>query len=170
MSAVENFKTDISNWFQKHGFGNLIVDFGEDFAYSLFENNQTGIVIGLQGYPEVGRYFEQFLQEYGLEYTGILDPVLALIHELGHSKTLKYFSGNELSLYALAKEFDHGETEQEWFNYYWMIPDEFAANIWEVNFINDNILAVEELCQIYINDWFLIFEETTIDKLLEEVA
>jgi len=170
MTAVETFKNDIQNWLHKNGFNDLMLGFAKDFAYALFENNKTGIVIGVKGYPEIGRYFEQFLYEYGLEYSGILDPVLCFCHELGHHITFKFFTKEEKALFELSKQFDHGESDQEWLNKYWEIPDEFAANIWAINFINNHIEAVEELCSIYIKDWPAIFEETTIEELVKEAA
>lgn len=168
MTAVEKFKTDLANWFNKNGFEDIGLCFGEDFAYVILDNGEFGVQVGIQAYPEVGRYFEQFLYEYGLEYTGIYDPVLCLLHELGHNQTINYFDGNEQFLCELAKQFCHSENEHDWYNEYWETPDEFAANIWAINFINNHIEAVEELCDIYANDWPAIFEETTMEKLLKE--
>ena len=101
MTAVEKFKTDLANWFSKNGFGDVDLCFGEDFAYVILDNGNFGVQVGVQAYPEVGRYFEQFLYEYGLDYMGIFDPVLSLIHELGHNKTINCFdeSQNKVFIY-----------------------------------------------------------------------
>ncbi len=168
MTAVQKFIDDITDWLNKNGFAKLNISFGEDFAYVLLDDEKLGIQIGVQAYPEVGRYFEQFLYEYGMEYTGIYDPVLCLLHELGHNQTLNYFDGKEQLLCELAKQFCHSENEHDWYNEYWETPDEFAANVWAINFINNHIEAVEELCCIYAIDWPAIFKETTMEKLLKE--
>lgn len=143
---------NIHNWLAKNGFNNIDLTTSLDFAYNITNNT---IVIGTEKYPTVGRYFEQFLYEYGLEYSGIFDSVLAFLHELGHVYTIPAFSNAELMLYQIAKnftaeDFTNMETEQEKFNYYWELPDEFAANMWVINFVNNNIEAVEELCNIWM--------------------
>ena len=166
MTAVEKFKTDLTNWFNKNGFGNIDLCFGEDFMYVIFDDDSFGVQIGVQAYPEEGRYFEQFLYEYGLDYVGIFDPVLSLIHELGHSQTIQYFNAQEQLLCELAKQFNHSTNEQDCYNEYWEIPDEFAANMWAIKFINEHIEAVKELCNIYVNDWSAIFKETTMEELI----
>ena len=170
MTAVEKFKTDLANWFNKHGFGNVDLCFGEDFMYIMFDDDSFAVQIGVQAYPEVGRYFEQFLYQYGLDYVGIFDPVLSLIHELGHSQTIQYFNAQEQLLCKLAKQFNHSTNEQDWYNEYWEVPDEFAANMWAVNFINNHIEAVEELCDIYARDWAEMFKDITIEDFLRSVA
>ena len=169
MTAVEKFHNDILNWLQKNGFEKLGICFNEDFAYIIDDNN-IAIQIGVQSYPEVSRYFEQFLYQYGMEYTGIYDPVLCFIHELGHSQTIQYFNAQEQLLCELTKQFNHSTNEQDWYNEYWEIPDEFAANIWAVNFINNHIEAVEELCDIYAQDWAEMFKDITIEDFLRRVA
>ena len=170
MTALEKFRTDVENWFAENGFSELGFTFGEDFAYIILSDEKLGIQIGVQAYPEVGRYFEQFLYEYGLEYTGIYDPVLAMLHELGHNQTVHYMDEAFVTLCDLAKQFVHTEDEHEAYNEYWLVPDEFLANLWEIDFINTHIEAVEKLCDIYAQDWSAIFEEMTIEELLKEVA
>ena len=171
MTAVEKFKTDLANWFNKNGFEDVGLCFGEDFAYVILDNGNFGVQVGVQAYPEVGRYFEQFLYEYGLDYVGIFDPVLSLIHELGHNKTINCFDEVELALCDFAKHICcESEDEHDWYNSYWEVPDEFAANMWAIKFINEHVEAVKELCDIYANDWSAIFEETTMEELLNEVA
>jgi hypothetical protein len=44
---------------------------------------------------------------------------------------------------------DEEVTIEEMFKY-WEMPDEFAANIWAVNFINKNISEVERLVNIFL--------------------
>ena len=59
----------------------------------------------------------------------------------------------ELKFFELKKQFNDEENEQIWFNEYWQVPDEFAANMWVVNFINNHIDAVENLCNTFIYAW-----------------
>ena len=170
MTAVEKFKTDLTNWLNKNGFEDVNLCFGEDFECVIFDDDSFGVQVGVQAYPEVSRYFEQFLYEYGLSYTGIFDPVLCFIHELGHSQTIRYFNAQEQLLCELAKQFNHSTNEQDCYNEYWEVPDEFAANMWTVNFINNHIEAVEELCDIYARDWAEMFKDITIEDFLQRVA
>ena len=145
---MDSLKTALKNWLHENGF-DVAVDFAEDSSYDI-----TNIVInlGTKSYPDVGRYFEQYLYEYGLEYTGIFDSVLQFLHELGHHMTINNFTQEELLVCHLTKQFMNSEDEHDWFNKYWSLADEFAANMWEINFINSNIEVVEELCNIFIRE------------------
>ena len=140
------FEANVSNWMQKYGFGQIKISCASDFAYNIEEKK---IMIGTTAYPQISRYFEQFLYEFGMEYCGIYDAVLAFLHELGHACTINMFSGEEQLFCHLTKQFCTIEDEHEWFDFYWMVPDEFLANLWVIDFINSNIAAVEELC----NNW-----------------
>ena len=168
MTAANTFKNDIQTWLIKNGFGKLGIDFAEDFQYVILQTGEFGISIGIQAQPKLGRYFEQFLYEYGLEYCGIFDPVLLFLHEVGHHMTYDCFTSSEKSLYNITKQFSHSEYEQERLDQYWSIPDEFAANMWEIEFINNHIDAVEELCQIYVIDWTTLCAEMNVWDLIEE--
>lgn len=145
------FEYKLQEWLKENGF-ECAIQFGDDFAY---DRESNVLQIGCVGYPTVCRWFEQFLYEYGLEYTGIYDPVLALLHELGHIMTLDQFSEKELRLFQLAKfitEENRMVSSKVMFKY-WEIKDEFLANLWAIDFINNNIEKVEKLCQIYCNYW-----------------
>lgn len=171
MDVVNTFKSNMINWLCEIGLPNIEIDFEEDFGYAF--DPDTGrhcINFGVVDYAETGKWFEQFCYEYGCDFVGIPAPVMSFLHECGHAFTLASFSDQELWLCEFSKAFNHGESDQEWLNKYWEIPDEFAANIWAINFINNHIEAVEELCSIYIKDWPAIFEEITIEELVKEVA
>ena len=106
-----------------------------------------------------------------MEYCGICDPALAFLHELGHACTYNYFNDTEKLLYDLTKSFDPGESDMDFLmGHYWMIPDEFAANMWAIDFINNYIEAVKELCYIWTVDWTAMCEEIDVYTLIEEVA
>lgn len=93
------FEYKLQEWLKENGF-ECAIQFGDDFAY---DRESNVLQVGCVGYPIVCRWFEQFLYEYGLEYKGIYDPVLALLHELGHSMTLDQFSERELRLFDFSK-------------------------------------------------------------------
>ena len=145
---MKGLKTALINWLHSNGF-DVMVDFAEDSSY---DKDKLVINLGMESYPNVGRYFEQYLYEYGLEYTGIFDEVLAFLHELGHHMTINSFSEKEIFILAMSKEFLDVPDEHEWYEEYWLMPDELAANMWEINFINSNIEVVEELCDIFIRE------------------
>ena len=103
-------------------------------AYDIEQNT---IIIGLEEYPLANKYFQQFLYEYGLKYLDIDDDILSFLHELGHMVTLKSFSQTELKLFRFMKESDENDKDsQKKYYHYWSVPDEFAANIWAINFIH----------------------------------
>ena len=94
---MENLKFELINWLRRNGF-DVMVDFTEDSGYDL-EN--LVINLGTESCPDVESYFEQYLYEYGLEYVGILGPVLQFLHELGHHMTIKSFSQEEIYFYLM---------------------------------------------------------------------
>lgn len=149
---MATFKSTMVNWLCAHGFSNLDIDFEEDFGYA-YDDTVNCINIGTKRFDDVSNYFEQFLYEYGCEYCGIPGPVLSFIHELGHFMTISNFSNEELWFCAFAKKFDHGGTDQEEFFRYWEMPDEFAANMWAVDYINNHIDEVEDLTNTFFNAW-----------------
>jgi len=137
----------LKDWLVRHHF-DVVIDFGDDFSYNTDYHILT---FGTKSYPDVGRYFEQFLYEYGMEYTGIFDEVLCMLHELGHYMTIDNFDEGERVECFLFKHLIRGE-DFEWFEGYWSVSDEFAANMWVVNYVNENIEAVEELCNLLLKE------------------
>ena len=148
---MSEFEVRLRAWLENQGF-NCDVVFDEDFGYDWKDNV---LHIGTFAYPTIGRWFEQFLCEYGLEWFGILDPVLALIHELGHYVTNTLFCDEEIYTFQFIKElgYDDRMDEQAAMFRYWEVGDEFEANMWAVDFINWNIDAVKELITIYFESW-----------------
>ena len=167
MTAKNKFKATVIRWLCNHGFPNVDIGFKEDFGYAI-DNYTNMINIGVEANPEVGKYFEQFLYEFGLEYVGIPLPVLVFFHELGHHMTLSSFSSDELWLCSFAKNWSHGEIDQEWYFNYWNTMDEFAANAWEIDYINSHIEAVEEFCNMIIIAWSELCQEVNPFSLIKE--
>ena len=148
---MSEFEVRLRAWLENQGFDCDVV-FDEDFGYD-WKNNV--LHVGTLTYPTVGRWFEQFLCEYGLEWFGILDPVLALIHELGHYVTNVLFCEEEIRTFQFIKGLGCGDRmdEQAAMFRYWEIRDEFEANMWAVDFINWNIDVIKELITIYFESW-----------------
>ena len=137
---MKEFHDEIIQWLGRNGFDNVDVSF--ELNEFCFDGNRNIINIG-SGYEfEVGRLFEQFLYEYGMEYVGFYDPILYFLHELGHYNTVYSFSNEELWRYNFIKLLVNAFE-------YWEIPDEMAANMWVVDFVNEKVEAVEELCDIF---------------------
>jgi hypothetical protein len=152
-----SFKSEVVQWLCDNGFSSLDVELNSDFYYSTGEDidfnyvDECVINIGVDRFDEIDKWFEQFLYEYGLEWMD-LGRVLPFIHELGHYNTVYSFSNSErLAMYY--NKFwifsDEDTTMEEMFKY-WEMPDEFAANVWAVNFINNNISEVERLVNIFL--------------------
>ena len=137
---MNEFHDEIVRWLGRNGFDNVDVSFEMDeFCFNI---NNYVINIGSGYEPEAGRLFEQFLYEYGMEYIGFDDSVLSFLHELGHYNTVSNFNDAELCFYRAVK------FAMDAFKY-WEVPDEMAANMWVVNFVNEKVEAVEELCNIF---------------------
>ena len=151
-TTEKKFKDALINWLCEHNFANIDIDFELDFGYT-YDDITSCINIGVENIGVVSNYFEQFMYEYGLEYIGIPAPVMCFLHELGHYNTIYSFSSEELWWYAISKEFSHGMSEHDEYFRYWSLPDEFAANMWEINYINSHIEDVEELCNIFCKAW-----------------
>lgn len=170
INAVK-LKNNLIHWLCAHNAANIEIDYEEDFGYAIGDDDTRCINLGVTRWHEEAVYFEQFLYEYGCEYIDIPIPVLAFLHELGHHFTLSNFTDFELKFYetikgALSnftdfelkfcentKSADTEESDFDFFYHYWELPDEFAANMWVIDFINNNIDDVNELSYIYWNGW-----------------
>ena len=51
---------------------------------------------------------------------------------------------------------------------YWEFPDEFAANVWVINFINEHIDLVEKLVNVCMRDWANLVNEVDVFTLISE--
>lgn len=171
MTAENRFKSALINWLCQNHMPNIDIDFKYDFGYVM--DDELGIHkinIGVAANDNACCYFEQFLYEYGCEYCGIPYPILAFLHECGHVNTVSQFTDIELKFFELMKQFNDEEDEQIWFNEYWQVPDEFAANMWVVDFINNHIDIIENLCDTFINAWIELHKSvhTMFDLIKEE--
>ena len=169
MNTVNTFKSDMINWLCEIGLSNIEIDFEEDFGYAF--DPDTGrhcINFGVVDYAETGKWFEQFCYEYGCDFVGIPAPVMSFLHECGHAFTLASFSDQELWLCEFSKAFDHGESDYDWMIRYWEFPDEFAANVWTINFINEHIDLVEKLVNVCMRDWTNLVNEVDVFTLISE--
>jgi hypothetical protein len=151
--AMNDYRSTIIRWLCRHGYSNLDINFAEDFGYS-FDDYYNGIDIGVEAISDnVAKYFEQFLVEYGLKYINIPAPVLCFLHELFHFVTLSAFTDEELWLCNFSKSFDHNESEFEAYYRYWLMPDEFSANAALIDYVNEHIDEVEDLCNVMSAAW-----------------
>ncbi len=149
MTAKEKFLTAIKSWCVNHNFDITAIKFADDFGYNPIDKE---IEWGIWNYHDVDNYFAQFLHEYGCEWS-MPGMAASFLHELGHNQTLSYFTKEEIQLCELTKMFDHGETDDEWFmERYWMIPTEFSANMWVINYVNAHPFALHSLINI-MNDF-----------------
>ncbi len=151
MQAVD-FKAGIMKWIHKNGFSSEVKKIKYDI-YSSFDLDTYQINIGIEKLDGVDEWFEEFLLERGFQWEGIPSPVLQFLHELGHSQTIYDFSNSELVLCDTLKKFiGIGDCKDSAVKY-WEVMDELAANDWLIDFTNNNIDAVSELCQYFIDNW-----------------
>jgi len=166
MDAIEKFKADIQDWLVKNGFENIDLAWNDDYAYGI---DSRTIYVGVQAFPEISEWFEEFLVENGCQYSDILDPVKCFLHELGHHETIYQFDNTQLSWFEFFKNFDDDSLDdKEFLWHYWQVKDEWAANKWAIDFINTNINAVCDLIDIYCDDWNDIVHQYDVFQLVGE--
>lgn len=141
---MNNIEGALYKWLKENGI-ECGICFDNDFAYDLINNI---IYVGTTSNEKIIHWFEQFIYEYGAEYIGINPYALMMLHEVGHYFTIHSFEAEECFSYYVAKLFLCSGDQKGQFEY-WEIPDEFSANMWEVNFINRNIEAVNALSSIF---------------------
>lgn len=139
MLYTKSFCNKLETWCNSIGLPNITVTLTDTFSYNYGNGN---ITFGMYEDEGISKQFEQFLYENGSNYYNLLYPVMSFLHEVGHSFTLNAFSEQELFIYSIIA--DSCDTNFE----YWLVPTEFSANIWTINFINNNIDKVEELTNI----------------------
>ena len=162
MTAAE-FKNGIMNWLKKNGIEENIdtIIFNE---HSYFDWKNNVVAIGVYDEGDVINWFEEFLVDHNLKWTGIMPPVLALLHEVGHSKTVYSLEYSERIMCRMLKDLlgpTNGSKEAAFD--YWNIRDEADANNWAVEFINNHIDAVTELHQYFISNWEDCLNEMTAE-------
>lgn len=169
MNTITNFKNDIHDWLCRNGFSNIYVDCASDFCYS---NDTHTIYCGMEANDEAGHYFGQFIHEYGCENIEFWYPVFCFLHELGHHMTMPNFTNNEILTLHFLKEIQEDETAYDWYFHYWDFMDEFSANMFVVDFINNKLQEVEELEEILMRHYQAMYADGGIWDYIEnkEVA
>ena len=164
MGAAKQFQEELVKWLCKNNCSNTTIFFDSDFQYAIDnETNECAIGIGVFTSSEMLNWYKQFLYEYGGVQTSVLDIVLPFLHEVGHYFTFSNFDDFELMVFNMSKtmtcENDSHMTQEQ----YWLVPDEMAANVWAINFINTHPNAMEELNEIFFMYW-----EDMIAEIIEQ--
>lgn len=159
MGRVHNFNKELSLWFNAHGITNLEFVEGEDFCYYPEEHV---VQWGCFDTPNTDNHFQQFFHEYGLEYDEVHNFFLSLLHEVGHYMTLHYFSEEERASNIVAKQSHISDRTIETNYWYWELPTEFEANLWAINFMNENPDLVAELYDLCMAHLYEIFNDENI--------
>ena len=80
--------------------------------------------------------------------------------------TLHYFTHDERQMDMVAKEMKHesysNETSIARNYWYWELPTEFAANMWAIDWMNNNQAEMFELYELCVKYLDLIFADTDI--------
>lgn len=166
MYATTMFKTEIMEWLRHNSFNDIkTVMLAEEFGYEI----DTHIInFGVCSLDVIGDWFEDFLLDNGCKYHDIPSPLLAFLHELGHNQTVYNFTMEEVAWCKILKNTIDPEHGREHCNRYWSIPDEFRANEWVVDFINNHINAIIDLYKIYAKWWSLMESQDNIVYICEE--
>lgn len=165
MGLVHDFNKELSLWFNAHGITNLEFVEGEDFCYY---HNQHVVQWGMLQTPRVDANFRQFFYEYGLEYDDVHIFFLSLLHEVGHYMTLHYFSEEAKESDKVAKENRLSDSTIDTDYWYWELPTEFAANMWAINWMNENQELMAELYDFCMERLYAIFSDENILKQIED--
>ena len=164
MGLVHNFNKELSLWFNAHGISNLDFVEGEEFCYYP---DQHIVQWGMFDSPKCDNHFQQFFDEYGLEYKAVSSFFLSVMHEVGHHMTLHYFSADERAADIVKKEITISDGTIDTDYWYWELPTEFAANLWAIDYMNahpEEMYELYELCAHYLQ---LIFND---DNILHQLA
>lgn len=168
MVATIEFKNKIISWLRDNGCTNVEeIKLTREFTYCRIDKT---INIGIVDQPTVGTWFEDFLLDNGCEYENIPYPLLAFLHEVGHSQTIENFNEEELTWCSLMKESPVDPEDKKYSVFkYWKIPDEWAANEWLINFVNQHITAVANLwTDIFIPLWEKMLDEDNVWEIVQE--
>jgi len=158
MNTITTFRIDIIKWLAKNNISNIDIQIADQFAYNPEERT---IYFGVYDDKETGLEFAQYIYEYGCEYVDIWYPILAFLHEVGHVRTLDNFDEKDRFYYQIIKSFKTTNFD------YWNVPDEFAANMFVIDFINNNVDALNELIEIIMVDLSAIYCTNYKESVIE---
>jgi Zn-dependent peptidase ImmA (M78 family) len=139
VSIPKTLNDNLNNWIQKYlHFNGLEFRYKKESAYDYGDNI---IYIGKKD-KSIHTDFRQFIYEYNC-HENASNQTLTFLHELGHVLTNCYF--NDIEMIILC--FEKGSVDNAFD--YWHIDDEFEANMFVINFMNNNPEAIRELDNIF---------------------
>ena len=157
MGMIHDFNNALEIWLARHGFANIEVCEGGDYQYYYLRHViQWGMVTS----ERMDRDFAQFSYEYGLNYDSFNTSVLSFLHELGHAVTWSNFTEKEINLDSCAKEVITNGVD------YWLLPTEFSATVWAINWANTHEKEFEELHNLFGKYFNLIYNN---EDILEQI-
>ena len=166
MGIIHDFNNTLSLWINENITPNIEVFEGEDFCYYYEEHI---VQWGLIARENTDNNFLQFLHEYGLDYDAVSPFVMSFLHEIGHAVTLSNFSDEMQAEERYAKNSMIVSKSNIDVNYwYWELPTEFAANMWAIEWANNNIEKFTELhalCKQYLT--MIGNDENVIEQVQE---
>ena len=139
----------IRKWLKKYGFAATCRLTRGKNAELQYDPNYNLIYVPDRYNGDLDDLFIGWLERHGLETD--TDPItLSILHELGHSETVKHFTEKEWFECAALKELlyaDDNLTNEETGERYWNMPDEYAANMWLIMFVKAFPEKVKELSE-----------------------
>ena len=130
-----------------------------EFSYDQLDCSITlGWDLRREDLPEA---FNNWLLQHGLIWGNLPYPMLAFLHEVGHYKTLDCISLIDLHHTWFIKGILAYRDNKD-IDLYWDTPDEYAANMWLINFANSHEEAINELGDIFCNYWNDAIDEATL--------
>jgi len=159
ISFDKNSTSAVRSWLRRNGF-NCGCGIGHSFCYSpdthrieVPKTYKTNIL---------DTYLIEYLSDKGMKCENIEALTITILHEVGHSETIRLFSEKEFQKDMEEKfriETKLTEKNLKESNYkYWKLPTENMANNWAINYINTFPQKVERLTKILYRNCKIVGE------------
>lgn len=140
----------IRSWFKRNGI-DCGCGFGAEFYY--LKNEHKICIPKVYEVSPADKFFALHINKMGLK-ENVHWIVMSILHEVGHSETVKYFTARDLKQNAfdkLAIQMQINENNYEKMCYkYWELPIENIANKWAITFANTFPKKIESLTKIIL--------------------
>lgn len=141
-----SLEKQLENWLWENNIPNVSVCRN---LYSGFDIDAGTIKVSTAPMPQTDLFFQQFFYEYSDYIFNLRADTLRFLHEVGHAMTISNFDDLDLFIFKLTRDCNDGLEGYEAACAYWESPEEFAANMWLINFIFNNFEDALRLDMIF---------------------
>lgn len=181
---MTDITSKLTDWLRTYGFDDINIQLADDFCYYPAIKTIHIPVIEYEEDEINKTLFVESLKNAGLndEFTEIPYMAMSFLHELGHYKTLSFYTDEEMNEYWQTEDriynviniadVDSEEYRKAQFEYF-NLPVELDATVWAVGFANDypNLVwdledILNDLIDSVCSDENTLYQEFIIDMLL----